>query len=139
MSRRGLFLALSLLLNVALIGFILGDLSRPIKVMGSLSEFGSHYPDEIRQSIRQTVIADRASLFDELRALRSTREALFTGMQAPEPDRAELERLMGEVRRHTTTIQARLQGISLDAVLAESPEVRALIEVPDGPGLRGGD
>ena len=52
----------SLVLNALLLGFIIGDLARPLQVSRSLSETASHYPDEIRRDIRRNLIADRAEL-----------------------------------------------------------------------------
>lgn len=127
---RRLVLIGSLVLNALLLGFILGDLARPIRAAQSLSELASHYPDDIRRDIRANVIAERTELQRGLAAFNATRAELFAAMRAPEFDRDRIEALMAEVRAHTTSVQQNLQAATLEAVAGASPEVRAEIKTP---------
>lgn len=127
--RRAVLIG-SLVLNALLLGFILGDLARPIRAAQSLSELASHYPDAIRADIRANVIAERTTLTEGLRAFNQTRAELFAAMRADAFDRARVEALMADVRRHTTSVQAQLQAATLDAVSVAEPAVRAEIGTP---------
>ncbi|MFQ6547571.1 hypothetical protein AADZ90_006400 [Aestuariibius sp. 2305UL40-4] len=127
-----IWLVLSLVLNGLLIGFIAGDLSRPIDVARTLGSFSAHYPDEIRRDIRSGIWEERQIIMEELAELNSTRTELFTRMRLPETDRTSLEGLMAEVRQRTTALQERFQILTLDAVMAVPPDVRQRIEIPRG-------
>lgn len=123
-------LAVSLVLNALLIGFIVGDFARPIRTAQGLSQYSAQYPDEIRRDLRRAIFADRRELLADFRAFRTARTDLMAEMRASEPDRAKIEALMAEVRRLTTEVQGRLQAITLEAVLSQPAEVRARIGDP---------
>lgn len=127
--RRVLLIG-SLVLNALLIGFVIGDLARPIRAAQSLGDYATHYPESIRTDLRANVIADRRDLIAGFRAFRDARAALFEAMRAPEFDRERVAAAMAAVRVETTAMQTLLQAATLDAVEAASPAERADIQTP---------
>lgn len=130
MSKRTIALGLSLLLNALLVGFILGDLARPVRGTQALAEMGRHYPDEIRAELRANLRSERADLVRGLRAFDTTRAEMFAEMRKPDADRARIEALMADIRQITGEVQAALQRHTLDAVMSQPADVRARIETP---------
>lgn len=134
MRWTGVALIASLALNGLLIGFLIGDLSRPIRTVSGLRDFTGHYPEEIQRALRREVIRNRATILPGIRALNEERLMLIAEMRRADADPAELGERMARIRALTTEIQTRLQDATRKAVLDQPPEVRARIGTPETVG-----
>ncbi|MFQ6551345.1 periplasmic heavy metal sensor [Aestuariibius insulae] len=129
-TRTRYLLIGSLVLNGLLIGFILGDLSRPVDTARALSQFNHPYPEEMQRDLRRGFRQNRAEIRGELRALAQSRRDLLGAMADPGMDRAEIASRMADIRTRTTALQERFQGITLDVVDSAAPEIRGQIRPP---------
>ena len=129
-------LALSVLLNALLIGYVAGDLGRPVDLVRLAARFSEHYPPAIRERVREEGRAALPALRAELAQLGAARERVIALLRAPEPDRTAIAAAQGEVRRLTTAVQRRLQDVTTRAVLEAPAAERARIETPRLPLAR---
>ena len=125
--------AASLLVNALLVGYVVGDLSRPVDLVRVAARFSEHYPPAIRARVREEGRAALSGMRDELMALGAARDRVIVLLRAPEPDRAAIAAAQAEMRRLIGTVQARLQEATTDAVLEAPASERALIETPRPP------
>lgn len=131
MRRRwAVLFALSVVLNAGLIGFIAGDLSRPVQALLALREANRNLPQEMRREVRRALFADRGAILEDAAALRQARETYFGLMAAETLDRGALEAAAEKVRAATSIIQERLQERTIEVVHELPAATRAKIEPP---------
>lgn len=131
MRFRTLALTISVLFNCLLVGFIVGDLSRPIQFARALEDSGAKYPPEIKNAIRKNFNSGREQISREIAEFDRERRVLYALMREKELDEASIRASFQAVRDRTSATQALLQEAILEAVISATADTRAEIEDPD--------
>jgi len=123
-------LALSLLLNGFLIGVVVHSYLAPAPsprsglIRAEVGRMVAHLPPEYQEKVRAEVRELVPDLRKDWARLRELRGRLHVLIAAGEPDRAEIEARLKEIREITTSIQAQTQQRSVEALLRIPPDVR---------------
>jgi uncharacterized membrane protein len=85
--------------------------------------------DKVGEAIRDAR-PEMSVYIDKVRALRQELAVLIA---APQPDRAAIDAKLAEIRTGVSEMQARIQGISTDALLALPQDMRSKLTEPRKP------
>lgn len=119
-------LALSLLANLFLAGLLLGQRANPDAAPARLAlrAMLADTPPELRTQLRRSLFAERRALGAELRGAAQARQRIAALLEAPEPQREELEAAFAALQARHAASQRLLHGAFIDAILASDAQTR---------------
>jgi uncharacterized membrane protein len=145
-ARRWLIaaLVLSLAVNAFIIGGTAADLIHvrwpfrtadrgPPQFKFELGWLRGRLPPEGMDKVSAAIRAAQPETSVYIDRLRALRQELAVLIAAPQPDRAAVDAKLVEIRAEVSQMQAGIQRVSTDALIALPPEMRARLAEPRDP------
>ena len=110
-------LALSVLVNVFLGGYVAGQFRELRTGAGLAAALMEVWPEAYRKPIRRALVADRAALLESFATLRKERRQMLEAIKAEPFDENAVRDRMDDVRDATTAVQKRAQETVLKAII----------------------
>jgi uncharacterized membrane protein len=104
----------------------------PPQLRFELAWLKGRLPPDAMASVEAAVAGAQPDALAHIERLRGLRRELSALLAAPEPDRPAIDTKLEEIRGEVAAMQADVQRVAMDAIVALPPDVRGKLVEPKG-------